>query len=195
MIATRFGLPTASPGAMLREERLANTELGRKAAGFTEKGLLAPDELIVGVVRAWLGRQAGGFVFDGFPRTLGQADALDGLLAARQSPIEMVFTLDAPVGVLEERVARRLVCPKCGAIFAATREMQDAAKTCDRCGEMLTHRPDDTLETLQLRLAEYAAKSALLIDCYEARGVLRRIEAERPADAVFADIARLIQEP
>jgi adenylate kinase len=178
---------------MLREERAAGTELGQRAAEFTERGLLAPDELIMGVIAHWLARQEDGYVFDGFPRTVGQADGLGNLLRSRGTSLDAVISLDAPVDVLAERVDRRLVCSRCGCIVAIGIEVQNATEPCPRCGGTLTHRADDTRETLRQRMQQYSEKSEPLISYYAARDILHRIDATRAPDTVFGDIARIIE--
>src|SRR5687768_717798 len=108
MIKARFQIPTASPGAMLREEKRRGTDLGRMADELTSRGALLPDELIVNLVRAWLLENDNAFVFDGFPRTVGQADALGSLLEELQRPLDVVIALESDVECLRSRVTNRL---------------------------------------------------------------------------------------
>jgi len=189
MIHAKFGIETPSVGAILREQQAAGTVLGREAARFTEQGRLVPDEMIVEVARTWLDAHNGAFVFDGFPRTFGQAEALERLLNKRQTPLEIAFSLEVNVVTIEKRVCRRLACAKCGLIVSIGWHIESAASPCPRCGGALVRRADDTPETLQRRMIEYCEKSEPLVAFYAGRGLLTRIAADAAPETVFAEIA------
>jgi len=192
MLKARFGLPSASPGAMLREEKQTDTELGLEADRLTSKGFLVPDELINSVVGSWLERMDGdGFVFDGYPRTLGQAEALDAMLSSRGTPLESSILLDADFATLRSRVESRLVCEKCGNIATVGTDTASGGK-CPRCGGHLSRRADDNAETLEMRFSEYREKTVPVIDYYEKRGLLSRVDATRSQKQVFADVCRIL---
>jgi len=193
LIKSNMGFATASPGAMLREEKAAATELGREADVLTSQGRLVSDEIINSVVSAWLSRQPGDtFVFDGYPRTVGQGDALNAMLIAREIPLNAAIFLDVNVETLHQRVARRMNCMNCGNIVSAGLHIPDGETKCPRCSSVLSRRRDDTPETLQARLLEYEEKTAPLIAYYENRNLLYRIEASRTPELVFTDIRQIL---
>lgn len=193
LITARYHIEATSPGAIMRQEREAGTELGREAAGYTTKGQLAPDALVLAVIQSWLEKHDGAFIFDGFPRTIAQADALEKILAARRTPLDVVLSLEAPLDLIRERVQRRLICQGCRLIVSVGLHVATADAPCPRCGGQLEHRVDDTLETLEERMREYHAKSEPLIAHYRERGLLARIDSSRPPESVFADICEVLE--
>jgi adenylate kinase len=195
MIKAAFQIEPASPGAMLRDEKKAGTPLGVEADRLTSRGQLVPDHLIVELVQSWLGKNhSDTFVFDGFPRTIGQAEALENLLARLKKPLQVAFFLDADFETVRERVARRMVCETCGNIAAVGLHIESASDLCPRCGGRLQRRNDDDEETLKQRMAEYREKSEPLNSYYTNRGLLQRIDANRIPSEVFADISSGIEE-
>jgi adenylate kinase len=194
MIAARYGIPITSPGAILREEKRIGSALGVEADKITSQGRLLPDETVVGLIRNWLEHHDSEFVFDGFPRSRGQADALEELLRGRGTPLDAVLALEADADTLRQRVAGRMVCQKCGNIVAAGLHVESAASPCPKCGGPLGRRSDDTPEVLAARLKEYEAKTAPLLDYYEQRKLLRRVDSARTPDLVFASIASILEE-
>lgn len=193
MITARYGIDATSPGSILRQEKEAGTELGREAASYTSRGLLAPDALVLAVIRAWLDRRDGGFIFDGFPRTIAQADALEKLLDARATSLDVVLSLEVPLEIIRERVQRRLICQNCRLIVSVGWQVAEADTPCPRCGGVLEHRADDTLETLEERMREFHEKSEPLVDYYAERGLLARIDSARAPEIVFADIREVLE--
>ena len=178
---------------MLREEKAAGTPLGIEADRLTSGGNLVGDEIINSVVAAWLGRQDGdGFVFDGYPRTHGQADALEQMLAERKQPLDVVLLLEADIATLRSRVENRAICKACGNIVSIGLHVADASANCPRCGGVLARRTDDNAETLERRLAEYAEKTASLIGYYEKRQLLRRVNTGRLTEQVFAEVLQIL---
>ena len=177
---------------MLREEKQAGSALGFEADRLTSRGLLVPDELINSVAGAWLERLKGdGFVFDGYPRTLGQAAALDAMLSSRGTPLEASILLEADFATLRSRVEVRLICGKCGNIASGGTEAAAGGK-CPRCGGDFSRRADDNAATLEMRFREYLEKSAPVSDYYEQRGLLNRVDAARSQKQVFADVCRIL---
>ncbi|HEY5892852.1 MAG TPA: nucleoside monophosphate kinase [Chthoniobacterales bacterium] len=196
-IHEKHGIPAVSTGHLLRDEAKAGTELGRLAAEHTSKGHLAPDELVIAVVEKWLdgGREA--FVLDGFPRTLLQAVRLESFLKKRGTPLDVVFSLDCEVETIEDRILNRMQCPICKSVFNVRTHLggnHDAR--CPKCGGHLERRADDTREVLRERLRVYAEKTKPLMSFYAERNLLVRINGNRNADAVFADLdAVLVSNP
>ena len=193
-IHARYGFPVTSPGSILREEKRRGTALGIEADKLTRDGHLVPDELVIHVIEDWLAQHDGEFVFDGFPRSLGQADALEAMLARRGLPLELVIALDAHPETLHSRVKGRLVCLDCGRIVALGLHVPDPAAPCPYCGGRLARRTDDTPETLATRLLEYEEKTAPLLAYYEQRGLLRRVESHGAPEEVFAAIRSIMEE-
>ena len=193
MIHAKYHLETPSVGAILREAAAAGTELGLAAETFTKEGRLVPDEMIVGVVKGWLDEHDDAFVFDGFPRTVGQGAALERMLVERKSPLEIALAFDIDMGEIKQRVARRMVCGQCGGIVSIGWQIERAESPCPRCGGALHRRKDDTLEALEQRMAEYHEKTEPLIPFYESRGLLRRIPAQDRPEAVFTQVAAALE--
>jgi len=193
LMQAAFHLPITSPGAMLREEKRLHTELGAEAEKLTSQGRLLPDATIVALVQGWLGQHDTQFIFDGFPRSLGQADALESMLAEREAPLDVALALDAPLSVLQQRVARRLVCLECGQIVAAGWQVEGPGSPCPRCGGPLGRRSDDTAETLLIRLQEYREKTEPLLGYYSQRGLLKRVDSAATPDEVFKSIAAIVE--
>lgn len=193
LIEARFGIPSASPGTLLREEKQAGTPLGVAAHELTSKGELLPDDLVVQLVASRVPEYSEGVVFDGFPRTVGQAEALDEILTGARCPLDVVILLEADPETIRERVRNRVVCSQCGRIFAVGLHVQSDNNVCPSCGGALRHRSDDAPQTLVHRLAQYREKTEPLIDYYTSRGLLVRINAARPSQLVFEDVAAALE--
>lgn len=155
--------------------------------------MLAPDRLVNAVVERWLSRQSSAFVFDGYPRSLSQACALETMLADRNKPLEAVLLLEADLPIIRERVSRRMTCERCGRIFSVGLHVSDGGVPCPACGGRLTKRSDDTLETLEFRMAEYANKTAPLIDHFDAEGLLHHLDAAQSPETVFSSVSRILE--
>jgi adenylate kinase len=187
VLAEAVGARHVATGDLLRTARRDGTELGRKAQGFMDRGELVPDRLIVDLVREVLGTLAPGegVVFDGFPRTVGQAEALDDALAEAGRRVDLVLALEADDEVLVKRLAGRRSCPQCQAVYNVHFTPPRKEGVCDKCGAALVHRPDDEAATVRRRLVVYREETAPLIAFYE-RGAapVRRIDADRPVDEV-----------
>ena len=194
MIEARFKIPTASPGAMLREERLAGTALGVEADKLTGGGQLLPDPIIFGLVKAWLEKNNGSFTLDGFPRTLGQAAGLDELLEDRRTPLQAVINLEADLAILQERVRNRLVCRKCRRNVSIGLHVSRPDDACPTCGGPLTRRSDDNPDALGVRMRQYAAKTTPVATYYENRGLLHRVDATRPPADVFRHVTKILED-
>lgn len=192
LICEKFKLSAPSPGAMLRDELKAQSELGIAAGKFANEGRLVPDELIVELVRRWLDSHDGSFIFDGFPRTLGQADAFEQVLEKRMMPLDAVLSLEADEATIERRISKRVVCGACGSSFSIGFHVDGVESPCPRCGGDLQRRRDDAPEILKQRLEEYRRKTEPLAAYYEGRGLLNRIDANRPPGVIFSEIVHIL---
>ena len=183
------GIPQISTGDILREAVQAGTDLGRQAQAVMERGELVSDALIVKIVRERLARDdtRDGFILDGFPRTVAQAEALDEILAGRDPLI--VIELSVPDQPLVQRLSRRRVCGDCGATYGAGGEIPTV---CTRCGAALVARNDDRGEVVQERLRVYREQTEPLVEFYRDRPSLRRVDGNQPAAAVRIAIAGAI---
>jgi adenylate kinase len=193
LLKERFGFLVPSVGAMLREQKAAGTPAGLRAAGFFERGLLVPDDITSQVVSHWLAAHHGPWAFDGYPRTLSQADAFDSMLRDQHAAVDLALLLVVDEPLIRDRVAHRLLCQACGRVFRVGLHVSFPSDPCPRCGGILGRRSDDNLDTLADRLAEYRTKTGPLISSYEARGILRRIDGNRPVETVFADFSAAIE--
>lgn len=186
LIQDHLQIPAVSPGAILRDEARRGTELGQQAASFTDQGRLVPDQIAVLVVEKWLTQHGDQFVFDGFPRSLGQARLTEAMLTARASDLEVVFFFDVEEAVSRDRILNRRVCHSCGRVFSIGRQISDAESTCPVCGSELSRRPDDNLETLAKRMDEYRAQTLPLLEFYEQKGLLVQVDGSLAPDEVLA---------
>ena len=191
-IAEKFHLPAKSTGAMLREEMRKRSPIGLEAEKLISTGNLVPDEMIFEIIRNWANENPGGFLFDGFPRTLGQAELLENYLAESGSRLDHVLLLEVDEKEIHERVLHRVVCSQCGRSFR--RENVEVPGNCPTCGGRLEHRSDDTEEVLTQRLTEYHAKTKPLADYYSQRGLLRRINGNLDPKGVFQQIETCLTE-
>ena len=186
-VEQEHGIPQVSTGDILRAAVQAGTDLGRQAQAVMERGELVSDALIVEIVRERLARDdtRGGFILDGFPRTVAQAEALDEILAGSDPLI--VIELSVPDQPLVQRLSRRRVCRDCGATYGAGAGEVPAA--CTRCGAALVARRDDREEVVQERLRVYREQTEPLVEFYRDRPSFRRVDGNQPAAAVRIAIA------
>lgn len=189
-LAARFGIPQISTGDMLRAARREGTVLGKRAEEFMNKGQLVPDEVVIGLVEERLGREdaALGFILDGFPRTVPQADALTTLLHKLGRDNLRVIDVQVPESVLIDRLGGRLSCPADGASYHLTLAPPAKPGVCDTCGSTLITRADDKPEAIQQRLAEYHGKTAPLVEHYRQAGILRSVDGVGDLEVVLGRI-------
>jgi adenylate kinase len=180
------GAPHVATGDMFRSAAAEGTPLGLQAKAYMDQGRLVPDEVTIGIVRERLAAPdcAAGFVLDGFPRTLPQARALDGLLQDLSRPIEDVVHLVVAEEELVRRLTGRRVCPRCGASYHVVFQPPRLADTCDACGAPLVQRQDDEEATVRRRLGVYREQTAPLVDYYAAQGKLREVDGVGDVDEV-----------
>jgi adenylate kinase len=185
-----FKLPQISTGDMLREERRAGTDLGKQAGEFMDKGALVPDEVLIALIAKRLEQKDAetGFILDGFPRTLGQAEALDGMLASRGRRIDRVIAIEVPASSIVPRITGRRSCPKCGAPYHVEFKRPKVADTCDACGTKLVQRGDDTEVAVVKRLQAYDTMTQPLFAYYQKQGVLKKVNGDGEMDAVWTRV-------
>jgi adenylate kinase len=195
-LAAASGVPQVATGDMLREAVAEGTPLGREAKRYMDSGALVPDEVVIGLVDERLARPdaSRGYVLDGFPRTVAQAEALDGLLGRRGQELDRVIFFDVSRGELLRRLTGRRICRQCGTAFHLVSAPPRVAGRCDQCGGELYQREDDAEGTVARRLDVYQAQTAPLLDYYRKRGLLVTVEGEGPVDAVAAQIQKVIRE-
>jgi adenylate kinase len=191
-IKERAGYTHVSTGDMLREAVKKGTAVGREAEAYMKRGELVPDGIIIRIVEARLDQGApdAAYMFDGFPRTLPQAELLDQSLGRRGSAISFVFYLDAPRDSLISRLAGRRICRGCGANYHVVNIPPKKAGVCDACGGELYQRPDDQEATVVNRLDVFVRQTQALIDYYDRKGVLVRVDSARPREETIAEICR-----
>jgi adenylate kinase len=184
-----------STGDMLRAAVAAGTELGRKAQDIMERGQLVPDALVINLIAERLDEDtsAPGFIFDGFPRTLAQAEALDRLFKERGKALDRVVVMDVDDEALVERIAGRFACAKCGEGYHDTNKTPRVAGVCDRCGSSeFVRRPDDNAKVVRARLEAYHAQTEPLIDYYTRQGKVRTVDGMADIAAVSREIGRAL---
>jgi len=184
-----------STGDMLREAVKADTEIGRLADRVMKAGLLFPDDLMSQILGARLDQPdtARGVIFDGYPRTLAQAEALDRLLGDRGRRLDWVIEINVDEEALVDRISGRFTCAKCNASYHDRYNLPRIPTVCDICGsESFKRRPDDNEAAVRTRMAEYRAKTAPILPFYEARGIVRRVDGMAPIEQVGAEIDAIL---
>lgn len=189
-IEKEFGIPHISTGDIFRDNISRNTPIGVEAKKYIDKGLLVPDDLTLKIVenRFLEDDCKAGFLLDGFPRTLVQAEALDKELEIMGKKLDAVVNLEVSDGSIIERMTNRRVCSKCGESYNLSFYRPALDEICDKCGGELITRDDDKLETVANRLKVYKNQTFPLIDYYREKGILVAVNGEKPADKVFEDI-------
>jgi len=194
-MSERFGVPQISTGDMLREAVKRGTEMGKKAKAFMDQGGLVPDEVVIGIVRDRLTATdcAQGFILDGFPRTIPQAEALDAVLHDLGKAITTVLSLEVDEADLMDRLCGRRTCPGCGAMFHIRFNPPKAEGVCDQCGGALIQRDDDKEETIKARLVNYKKSTEPLIGYYRGTGTLQSVQARGEIETIFRQIVKILQ--
>ena len=191
-----FGLAHISTGDILRKAVADQTPLGLEAKSYMDKGELVPDEVVIGLVRERLQQPdtEAGFILDGFPRTVVQAEALDGVLADLGKKLDAVITVDVDKNALITRLTARRTCTACGKIFNVVTQPESTTGVCPACGGELMQRDDDTVETVTNRLDVYERSTLPLIGYYRDAGLLRSVDGNLPVDDVFAQVKAIVEE-
>jgi adenylate kinase len=190
------GMVQLSTGDMLKEAIAKGTDLGRQVEGIMARGELVTDEIVIGLIEAKMQDGAkGGFIFDGFPRTLKQADALGELMTRTGATLDSVIEMQVDDAALVARITGRFTCGNCGAVYHDVTHPTKVAGTCDACGSTnLKRRADDNEETLKTRLMEYYKKTSPLIGYYYAKGQLSAVDGLADVDAVADAIAKVLDK-
>jgi adenylate kinase len=190
------GLAHITTGELFRENIRQGTELGKKAQPLVESGALVPDDITIGMLldRMKSGDTSKGIMFDGFPRTTVQAEALDQALEAQGKQIDMAIYINVGQEELVSRLAGRWSCPKCSAIYHEKTQPPQKPGVCDKCGAELTQRADDRPDVVRTRLEVNLKNLQPLLDYYGGQGKLKEVDGERDADAITAEIKRLLSE-
>jgi adenylate kinase len=189
-IVETFEIPHISTGDAFRLAMKQGTPLGQKAKEYVDQGLLVPDDVTNGIVRERLLQDdcGKGFLLDGFPRTLAQAEALDGMLGEMGRKIDHVVNLRVDRSLLLARLTGRRICKACGATYHVLFNPPKQEGVCDKCAGELYQRSDDTEEKVGTRLDEYISKTAPLLAYYESKGLLREVDGEKEIDTVTSEI-------
>lgn len=196
-IVEKFNVNHISTGDIFRSEIGNGTELGLEAKSYMDKGLLVPDELVNNMVKSYLDKledKKNGFLLDGYPRTLEQAKAFDALAGDGALSIDKVIAMDIPFDVLAGRITGRRLCKECGEIYHLQSKPPMVEGKCDVCGGDLYQRKDDTVESLTVRLDEYSKQTAPVLDYYEQKGIVARINADQPIENVWSDVLKALED-
>lgn len=191
-ITKEFNIPHISTGDMFREAIKNHTKLGEEASSYMQKGLLVPDSITIGLVRERLAKDdcKEGFLLDGFPRNVSQAEALDEIGKSLDRPINYVIDISVPESVLKDRICGRRVCKVCGTPYHITNMKPKKADVCDFCGGELIQRKDDNEEALKVRLNEYHKQTEPLIKYY--KEILHTVDGTKDLDELLEDIKKII---
>ena len=196
MIAEKYQVPHVSTGDIFRANIKNGTELGMEAKKYMDQGLLVPDELTVKILLDRVAQPdcANGYVLDGFPRTIPQAEVLDEALTKLGEKIDYAINVDVPDENIVRRMSGRRACLKCGATYHIEHIPPKTEGICDTCGSELVLREDDKPETVQKRLTVYHDQTQPLIDYYKAQGILKSVDGTLPMDDVFSAIVSILGE-
>ncbi len=195
-ISAKYSIPHISTGDIFRANIAGGTELGRKAKEYMDQGLLVPDEVTIGMLldRIHEADCANGYVLDGFPRTIPQAESLTKALEAENTSIDYAIDVDVPDEAIISRMSGRRACLKCGATYHVVFAAPKQEGICDNCGSALVLRDDDKPETVKKRLTVYHDQTQPLIEYYKGKGVLRAVDGTLPLDEVFSGIVGILGE-
>jgi adenylate kinase len=198
LLVKSFGIPQISTGDLLREAVARGTELGLRAKAAMESGKLVDDATVLGMIRERIAKPdaVNGFILDGFPRNIAQAEALEKMLASIGTPLDAVVLMNVDLGVLFKRLSGRRICQDCGQVFNVHTAPPDGGAP-SACGasHRLVQRPDDREEVIGKRLEVYEAQTKPLIKYYESAGLLRSVDADADVPTVFASIDRALRGP
>lgn len=193
-IAAKYQIPHISTGDIFRANIKAGTELGMKAKSYMDQGQLVPDEVTIGMLLDRISQDdcQNGYVLDGFPRTIPQAESLTAALKERGEKMDYAVNVDVPDANIVERMSGRRACLGCGATYHIVYNAPKAEGICDACGEKLVLRDDDKPETVQKRLSVYHEQTQPLIDYYKQEGILAEVDGTQDMEKVFQDIVRIL---
>ncbi|HZJ81136.1 MAG TPA: adenylate kinase [Guyparkeria sp.] len=193
-LVEHYQVPQISTGDLLRAAVAANTELGREAKTAMDAGQLVSDEIVLGMIRERLAQPdtERGFILDGFPRNIAQAEALDEMLEAIERPLELAILLEVPLDSLMQRLTGRMTCENCGAVFNRNTNPPKQDRRCDHCQHELIQRDDDNEETVGRRLEVFQEQTAPLIEYYQRDQRLARVDGERGIEQIASDFRKIL---
>lgn len=196
LIIQKYSIPHISTGNMFRSHMYANTPLGLEARKYIDEGRLVPDEVTIQMIQERLLEAdcLKGYLLDGYPRTLPQAEAFEDIAKQIGRPVQAVINLKVQLDDLADRVTGRRVCEKCGAIFHIKTQPSKVEGVCDVCGGELVHRSDDTVHQLGVRLKEHVTLTQPVLDFYSKKGLVFDIDASRSIEKVFSDIDSILEK-
>ncbi|MEM0214442.1 MAG: adenylate kinase [Archaeoglobaceae archaeon] len=195
-LAEKYGIPQISTGDMLREAVEKSTELGKKAKEYMNQGKLVPDEIVVGIVKERLKQKdcERGFILDGFPRTIAQAEALDAMMVELGKKIDAVININVSEDEIVKRIVNRRICRKCGAIYHLIYDPPKKNGVCDKCGGELYQRDDDKEEVVRERFKVYRKNTEPLIEYYKRKGILFDVDGTKDIEKVKAEILSILEK-
>lgn len=195
-IADKYDIPHISTGDIFRANIKGGTELGQKAKSYIDKGELVPDEVTIGMLLDRIAQDdcKNGYVLDGFPRTIPQAESLTEALKSQGDQIDFALNIDVPDEAIIQRMSGRRACPKCGATYHIVYAAPKTENVCDKCGTELIIRSDDKPETVKDRLNVYHQQTEPLIAYYKTAGVLREVDGTQELPKVFEDVVAILSE-
>ncbi len=195
-LSHKLDIPHISTGDMLREEMASGSDLGRKVENVIKSGGLVEDELMIDIIRERLSKKdvTKGFILDGFPRTISQAQALDDLLSSLKRAVDYALYIEVPEEIIVERLSSRRVCPKCGRVYNVITNPPKHDEECDVCGTKLIVRDDDKPETVRRRFEVYMKQTAPVIDYYREQGKLFTIDGKANVEEVRKELLSVLGE-
>jgi adenylate kinase len=195
-LTARFSIPAISTGDIFRDNIAKSTELGKRAKAYMDRGELVPDSLVIEIAFDRISQNdcENGFLLDGFPRTVAQAESLDDYLEGRGKKIDHVLLFNVAENILISRITGRRVCSGCGASYNVNSMPPAKEGICDRCGGTIVQRSDDNEETVQNRISVYGRQTAPLVDYYKERGVLDSLDGTMGLETLFDEIVKLLTE-
>jgi len=196
LLSTTMSIPHISTGDMLREAVTAETELGKKAKAIMDAGQLVSDDIMIGIIRTVLGseRCRKGFILDGFPRTVPQAEALTDVMNGLHTSLDAVIDMKIDEQIVIDRLSRRLSCQSCGKIYNLSIDHLVDSNRCPNCNGKLFHRDDDTPETVRKRLHVYTQSTEPVREYYRSRGLIKTVDASGTVEQVNMDICKVLQK-
>jgi len=191
----KYKIPQVSTGDLFRAAVKNQTELGKKAKAYMDKGQLVPDEIVIGMVKERLSQDdcKKGFILDGFPRTIAQAEALDKMLLDLKMKLDSVVEIEVPDPEVVKRLSGRRTCTRCGAMYHVVFNPSKKEMKCDKCGGDLYQRDDDNEKTINQRLQVYHNQTAPLIDYYKKREIFKKVEGMGDINDIFKKVVKVLE--
>jgi adenylate kinase len=195
-LVEKYGIPQISTGDLLRAAVAQGTALGKEAKSYMDRGELVPDQVVLGMVKERISQDdcKKGFILDGFPRNVAQAEALDKMLAEMNIPLDLALNIDVPFEDLMKRLTGRRTCKSCGQMYNIYYSPPKVEGKCDKCGGDLFQRDDDKEETIKKRLDVYKAQTEPLIDYYSKKGILKSVSGTGSIDEIFNSICAILDK-